>query len=207
MVSIIVPVYKSEETLTRCVESLLAQTYKDLEILLVVEAPPDGSGILAEELAKRDGRIRILNQKNEGVSNARNFGLQHAKGEYVRFVDSDDYVLPNSVEILVKVMEQTKADMVIAGFHHLYFGRCILKNPALKACSMVCEVAEEKVQVFCGRTVEEEAYMYDLYQTGFLNMPCIRVKSYRFHFSTESKWVTGGKATAKYTGLSVYRIS
>ena len=171
MVSIIVPVYKSEETLTRCVESLLAQTYEDIEILLVVEAPPDGSGILAEELAKRDTRIRILNQKNEGVSNARNFGLQNAKGEYIRFVDSDDYVLPDSVEILVKVMEKTMADMVIAGFHHLYFGRRILKNPGLKECSMVYEVADEKVQVFSGSAVEEETYIYELYQTGFLNMP------------------------------------
>lgn len=171
MVSIIVPVYKSEKTLTRCVESLTAQTYEDIEILLVVEAPPDGSGILAEELAKTDNRIRILNQKNEGVSNARNFGLQNAKGEYIRFVDSDDYVLPNSVEILVEVLEKTKSDMVIAGFHHLYFGRRILKNPELKECSMVCEVTDENVQVFCGSREAEEDYMYGLYQTGFLNMP------------------------------------
>ena len=171
MVSIIVPVYKSEETLTRCVESLLAQTYEDIEILLVVEAPPDGSGILAEELAKRDGRIRILNQKNEGVSNARNFGLKNAKGEYIRFVDSDDYVLPNSVEILVEVMQKTEADLVIAGFHHLYFGRRILKNPELKASSMLCEVTGETVQVFSGSKAAEEAYMYELYQAGFLNMP------------------------------------
>ena len=171
MVSIIVPVYKSEKTLTRCVESLTAQTYEDIEILLVVEAPPDGSGILAEKLAKTDSRIRILNQKNEGVSNARNFGLQNAKGEYIRFVDSDDYVLPNSVEILVEVLEKTKSDMVIAGFHHLYFGRRILKNPELKECSMVCEVTDENVQVFCGSREAEEDYMYGLYQTGFLNMP------------------------------------
>ena len=163
--------YISEKTLTRCVESLTAQTYEDIEILLVVEAPPDGSGILAEELAKTDNRIRILNQKNEGVSNARNFGLQNAKGEYIRFVDSDDYVLPNSVEILVEVLEKTKSDMVIAGFHHLYFGRRILKNPELKECSMVCEVTDENVQVFCGSREAEEDYMYGLYQTGFLNMP------------------------------------
>ena len=117
MVSIIVPVYKSEETLTRCVESLLAQTYEDIEILLVVEAPPDGSGILAEELAKRDTRIRILNQKNEGVSNARNFGLQNAKGEYIRFVDSDDWVEQTWLEDLYNSIVNQNVDMVVCGLN------------------------------------------------------------------------------------------
>lgn len=171
MVSVIVPVYKSEKTLTRCVESLLAQTYEDIEILLVVEAPPDGSGVLAEELAKTDSRIRILNQKNEGVSNARNFGLQHARGEYIRFVDSDDYVMPDSVEILVRVMEETEADLVIAGFHHQYFGRRILKVPALEKDSITCSISNEEYPVFRADKASAEDDMYKLYQTGFLNMP------------------------------------
>lgn len=156
MVSIVVPVYKSEQTLKRCVNSLLAQTYEDIEILLVVDAPPDGSGILCDELAKTDSRIRVLNQKNEGVSVSRNHGIAHAKGEYVRFVDSDDYVLPDSIEILVKAMEAGKADVVIAGFHHQYFGRRIWKVPhGAGTYSME----------------EAEAYLYELYLAGYLNMP------------------------------------
>ena len=92
MISVVVPVYKSEKTLEKCVNSLCAQTDRDLEILLVVDGPPDGSGILADELAKKDERIRVINQVNQGVSRARNRGIKEAKGEYIRFVDSDDYV-------------------------------------------------------------------------------------------------------------------
>ena len=171
MVSVIVPVYKSEKTLTRCVESLLAQTYEDMEILLVVEAPPDGSGILAEKLAKTDPRVRILNQKNEGVSNARNFGLREARGEYIRFVDSDDYVMPDSVEILVRVMEETDADFVIAGFHHQYFGRRILKVPTLQQEEQSLIILEKEYPVNTANKLVSQDFLYQLYQTGFLNMP------------------------------------
>lgn len=193
MVSIIVPVYKSEETLERCVESLLAQDYKDIEILLVVDAPPDASGIMCDELAKRDDRIRVLNQVNQGVSNARNFGLSHARGEYIRFVDSDDFVMPDSMSILIKAMEETNADLVVAGYHHLYFGRRIEKLPKLEAEGMqnadadvknVDEksVDENKENSFADSKMRErkkavyeikehEDYIYELYEKGFLNMP------------------------------------
>lgn len=171
MVSVIVPVYKSEKTLTRCVESLLAQTYEDLEILLVVDGPPDGSGVLAEKLAGTDARIRILNQKNQGVSCARNFGLREAKGEYIRFVDSDDYVMQDSMEILVRVMEKTGADLVVAGFHHQYFGRRILKVPDVGQNENTMEISGKE---YGFETMDREtaaADLYRLYQTGFLNMP------------------------------------
>lgn len=167
MVSIIVPVYKSEKTLERCVESLLAQDYEEFEILLVVDGPPDASGILADELAKRDKRIRVLNQVNQGVSVARNFGLSHAKGEYIRFVDSDDFVMPDSLRILVKAMEETNADLVIAGYHHLYFGRRIEKLPKLADNWQPDEEAGKAAYAFR----EHEEYIYELYEKGFLNMP------------------------------------
>ncbi len=156
MVSIIVPVYKSEQTLERCVESLLGQTYQDIEILLVVDGPPDGSGILAETLAKKDDRIRVINQSNQGVSKARNKGLSEAKGDYIRFVDSDDYVLPGELSRMVECLERDKSDMVIAGFHHLYFGKTITKLPHMEG------VLETK---------NDFSDMQRLYQDGFLNMP------------------------------------
>jgi len=156
MVSVIVPVYKSEKTIERCVRSLLAQTYTDIEILLVVDGSPDASGILSQQLAKTDERIRVLNQQNLGVSASRNYGLSEAKGEYIRFVDSDDYVQPDSVKVLVDAMEKTKADMVIAGYNHQYFGRNILKLPKEGGA---CNFSEEEDRV------------YELYLTGFMNMP------------------------------------
>ena len=156
MVSIIVPVYKSELTLTRCVESLLAQDYENIEILLIVDGPPDGSGILAQELAKRDDRIRVINQPNQGVSRARNRGLLEARGRFVRFVDSDDYVQPGELSRMVERLLHDGSDMVIAGFHHLYFGRTITKLPHMDG------VIETK---------KDFAHMQRLYEDGFLNMP------------------------------------
>ena len=129
MISVIVPVYRSEKTLQRCVESLLNQTEQDFEILLIVDGPPDNSGVLCKELQKTDSRIRVIEQDNSGVSTARNRGIAEAGGEYIRFVDSDDYVDPDSNAVLLEAMKKTGADLVVAGYHHLYFGRDILKTP------------------------------------------------------------------------------
>ncbi len=156
MVSIIVPVYKSELTLTRCVESLLGQDYTDIEVILIVDGPPDGSGVLADELAKRDERVRVIHQSNQGVSKARNAGLQQAKGEYIRFVDSDDYVLPGELSLMVDAMQKDQSDIVIAGYHHLYYGSVYSKLPQMQ-----------------GSFVTKDHYdiMKALYEKGFLNMP------------------------------------
>lgn len=132
MVSVIVPVYKSEKTLERCVDSLLRQDYEDVEILLIVDGPPDGSGILAEKLAGKDDRIRVINQKNQGVSKARNRGIAEARGAYIRFLDSDDYVSEDSISSMLTYMEETGCDMVIAGYDHLYFGDTIQKLPHMQ---------------------------------------------------------------------------
>lgn len=166
MISVIVPVYKSEKTLRRCVESLCRQTYKDLEILLVVDGPPDGSGVLAEKLSKEDARIRVINQKNQGVSFARNKGIQEAKGEYIRFVDSDDFVDEDSNEKLFAAMEKTNADLVIGGFHHLYFNRDILKNPRPGVFQR-----EKDSFVKRGTSLPADEDFCELYLQGFLNMP------------------------------------
>lgn len=156
MVSVIVPVYKSEKTLERCVSSLLAQDYEEIEILLIVDGPPDGSGILAERLAETDPRIRVINQVNQGVSKARNRGIREAKGEYIRFLDSDDYVEENAISPLVERMEKDGSDLVIAGYHHLYFGDTVEKLPPCEGTYDVHESAEELAL---------------LYRGGFLNMP------------------------------------
>lgn len=156
MVSVIVPVYKSEQTLERCVRSLLTQDYEDIEILLIVDGPPDGSGILADRLAETDARIRVIHQSNQGVSKARNQGIREAKGEYIRFLDSDDFVEQHSISPLVERMEQDGSDMVIAGYHHLYFGDTIEKVPVCEGTYTVREAGEE---------------LSELYRGGFLNMP------------------------------------
>ena len=177
MVSVIVPVYKSEKTLGRCVQSLLAQDYEDIEILLIVDGPPDGSGILADKLAETDPRIRVINQINQGVSKARNRGISEAKGEYIRFLDSDDFVEVHSISPMVEAMERDGSDLVISGFHHLYFGDKIKKVPDVTG---VYEVSSAKEELRC------------LYVGGFLNMPWNKL------FRTEK--IKGGFPTDRTLG-------
>ena len=92
VISVIIPVYKAEKYLSRCIASLLAQSFTAFELLLIDDGSPDNSGKICHDWAERDCRIRVLHQTNAGVSAARNKGLDEAKGEYIVFVDSDDYV-------------------------------------------------------------------------------------------------------------------
>lgn len=116
LISIIVPVYQVEAYISECVESLLAQTYTNLEILLVDDGSTDGSGGICDEYACRDRRIRVVHQVNQGVSAARNRGLDQAAGEYVAFVDSDDAVMPDFIEILYDLIGRYRADIAACAF-------------------------------------------------------------------------------------------
>ena len=98
-ISVIVPVYNTEKYLRRCVDSILAQTYTDFELLLVNDGSTDGSGAICDEYATRDQRVRVFHKNNGGVSSARNLGLDNACGEWITFADSDDYVYPNWLTI------------------------------------------------------------------------------------------------------------
>ena len=100
-VSIIVPCYNSTRYLSACVDSVLAQTMPDFEVLLIDDGSTDGTLALAQALAARDARLRVLHQENAGVSAARNLGLAHARGEWITFVDSDDLLAPDALEIML----------------------------------------------------------------------------------------------------------
>lgn len=100
LITVIVPVYNIKEYLPRCVASICGQTYDKLEILLVDDGSTDGTGVLCDELAGKDARIRVFHQQNGGSSSARNLGLDHASGEYIGFVDSDDYIDSNMYQNL-----------------------------------------------------------------------------------------------------------
>lgn len=111
-ISIIVPVYKAEKYLHRCVDSILAQTFTDFEVLLVDDGSPDKSGCICDEFARQDDRVKVFHKENGGASDARNKGLEVAKGDIICFVDSDDSIDKNYLEIFL-----TKdADMVVQGF-------------------------------------------------------------------------------------------
>ncbi len=104
VISVIIPVYKAEAYLRRCVDSVRNQTYQKLEIILVNDGSPDQSGDICEEYAKKDPRIRVIHKKNGGASSARNAGLDAATGNYISFVDSDDILHPRMLELLMKAL-------------------------------------------------------------------------------------------------------
>ena len=123
MISIIVPVYNTEPYLPQCLDSILAQTYTDLEILLIDDGSTDRCGEICNQYAARDPRIRVFHTENRGLSAARNLGLDQAKGDYIGFVDSDDWIEPDMYEVLLQKAEETKADIVECGVYLEYPGK------------------------------------------------------------------------------------
>lgn len=119
LVSLIVPIYKVEKYLRTCIESMVRQTYENIEILLVDDGSPDNCGKICDEFAEKDSRIRVFHVENQGVSVARNIGLDNAKGEWVSFIDSDDFLDDDFIEYLVSVMEETGADITYCGYRRL----------------------------------------------------------------------------------------
>lgn len=113
-VSVIVPIYDSEAYLPMCIESIRNQTYRNLEILLIDDGSTDNSLAICKEMALKDTRIRVIHQENQGVSAARNTGIEVAQGEYLTFVDSDDELLPNGIAVLIKDIETYSADVASA---------------------------------------------------------------------------------------------
>lgn len=113
MISIIVPIYKAEKYLHRCIDSILAQSYTDFELLLIDDGSPDNSGTIIDEYAEKDNRVRVFHKQNGGVSSARNLGIDQAHGEWITFIDIDDYVHPDFLSSLYKNHE---ADLVVGSF-------------------------------------------------------------------------------------------
>ena len=117
-ISVIVPVYNTASYLSRCIESLVNQTYSDLQIILIDDGSTDNSGAIADEWQAIDSRIEVYHQSNRGQSAARNVGLQHAKGEYIAFVDSDDYIDSNYFSTMLQAADDT-TDCVQTGYRRV----------------------------------------------------------------------------------------
>ena len=117
MISVIVPVYKVEQYLPKCIESIINQTYQKLEIILVDDGSPDNCGNICEEYAKNDKRIKVFHKENGGLSDVRNYGIARANGEYLAFVDSDDWIDSDMYETLINLAEENKADIVNSGYY------------------------------------------------------------------------------------------
>lgn len=119
LISVIVPVYKVEKFLCRCVDSIIAQTYDNLEIILVDDGSPDNCGNICDEYAEADKRVKVVHKKNGGLSDARNVGMENSKGELIAFVDSDDWLSLDYFEVLYRNLLNTDADISICDFLRL----------------------------------------------------------------------------------------
>lgn len=112
LISVIVPIYKAEKCLNRCVDSILAQSYKDFEVLLINDGSPDNCSKICDDYSAQDNRVKVLHKENQGVSAARNDGIRMARGEYIMFVDSDDEIYPDAMKVMIEQMVN-ECDVVI----------------------------------------------------------------------------------------------
>lgn len=119
-ISVIVPVYNVEQYLERCVESIINQTYKNLEIILVNDGSTDNSGKLCDELAKKDDRIKVIHKENGGLSDARNTGIEVAESELIGFIDSDDYIDKDMYEVLYNNLRNTNSDLSMCALYDVF---------------------------------------------------------------------------------------
>ncbi len=116
LISVVIPVYNVEVYLKRCIDSILNQTYKNIQVILVNDGSKDNSGLICNQYAQKDSRITVIHQENKGVSSARNAGIKASKGDYITFVDADDELVENAFDITVEYLEKHQADVVSYGW-------------------------------------------------------------------------------------------
>lgn len=132
MISVIVPVYNVEKYLERCVKSIAAQTYKDLEILLIDDGSTDKSGKMCDDFQQTDSRIKAFHKQNGGLSDARNYGIEHSAGEFISFVDSDDYIDEKMLETLHRLITENDADLAVCSAMDVFEGKEITQVKEIK---------------------------------------------------------------------------
>lgn len=184
--SIIVPVYQVESYLERCLDSLLAQTCSDCEIVLVDDGSRDRSGEICDQYAARDSRIKVYHKQNGGLSSARNYGIDHASGEYVLFVDSDDYVEKELCAVLKEAQEQyPQADALIyGGLEESHTG--VIRSLRNKELESVCvwKAQDYMLAAYRERDLAVQASLY-AYRRRFLNENGLRFREGILHEDVE----------------------
>ena len=158
MISIIIPVYNAEEYLSECIESVLGQTYKNIELLLINDGSTDKSGEICDEYAQRDPRIQVIHKPNGGVSSARNMGLCHFKGEYVTFVDADDLIDRDFAKKMYENANQNDSNLVFCRFARYVEGNVYLFKEDLPLALQLDRDNKEKID-FLSRFFNSKKYI------------------------------------------------
>ncbi len=185
-VSIIVPVYRTKEYLEQCVQSLVSQTYPFLEILLIDDGSPDECPALCDTYAAKDARIRVIHKENGGASSARESGIQNASGDYILFVDSDDWIEPDTVASCIEVAQRDNADCVMFAYVREYLGKNI--DTPLFSCDFSYDEAqsEEKIHRRIVGLVGEELWEPQRID----NLSSICMKLYRTEVARKGRFIS-----------------
>ena len=185
MISIIVPVYKVEKYINKCVDSIFQQTYKDFELILVDDGSPDKCPEICDDYAKIDGRIRVIHKENGGLSDARNTGIREAKGEFVTYIDSDDYIAVDYLETLMELVSEYNADIAVTGIQ------------VLNESSDIQDIKDESVYCYTGM----EALENMLYQKNLDTSACamlLPIEIAKNNFFPEGKYHEDDLTSYKY---------
>lgn len=174
LITIIVPIYNAEKYLHKCIQSLVNQTYQNLEIILVNDGSTDDSGIIIEKYAKKDARIQVFNQKNAGVSKARNIALDIMKGDWVLFVDADDYLEINFCEKILQQAIRTNAEVIITEGHKRF-------SEYDEQTQLLSKGVIEKIKYAC-IAYDENVFSYNIDAPWgkFFSAPIIKENKIRF---------------------------
>lgn len=175
MVSVIVPVYNVEKYIRRCIESILNQTYTNFELILVDDGSSDNSGTICDEYANRDNRIIVIHKENGGVSTARNAGIDVARGKYIMFVDSDDFLAYNCLELLLAASRNFMVDLIIGGYNTINYK--VLKNKTVFKENQLMDLhvrIEGFVDILTEAVINRRGQFYctpwaKLYKTSIIN--------------------------------------
>ena len=159
-ISVIVPVYNVEQYLDRCVKSILGQTFKNFEVILINDGSIDNSANICNMYSKKDKRVRVVHKKNEGVSKARNLGINLSKGKYLVFVDSDDWIEDDFLELLYKGIKKLGTDIVISGYVYEKHGK--IKNNFKKGVEKIFSRDEIRYEFF-----KQDKFLWTIYDKIF----------------------------------------
>ena len=168
MISVVIPIYKVEAYLERCIKSVLSQTYKNLEIILVDDGSPDNCPRICDTWAQIDNRIRVIHKKNGGLSDARNAGLAAASGEYIGFIDSDDWIHPQMYEKLHRIMQKEKGEIAACAFQKVNGINEELMNEIRQDGQIFCYDTEEAMRRLITEQGLEQVVWNKLYKRELL---------------------------------------
>ena len=219
LISVIVPIYNVEKYLNKCVDSIINQTYKNLEIILVDDGSPDNCPQICDEYAKKDKRIKVIHKENGGLSDSRNVGIQEAKGEYIGFIDSDDYIDSEMYEYLYNLIEKYSADISNCGHRdvglvneegplpedeivlnskealELLSRDTWIKNFAVNKLYKKSLFIDNNIEYPVGKIMEDILTTYRLIEKA--NIIAVGNKNY-YNYLKRDNSITGGKSTKKY---------